>query len=110
MWRFFLLLGLGFFGSAQAADEKETVEAPKPESVQPVQIWDESSRAFLSIAEALRSSPGRRVFDQVPTVRDRVMQADGMKVLDARRIQLIEQRFKSFLADEAELVSRYRGL
>lgn len=110
MWRFFLFLSFGFAGSVHAADEKEMVEAPKPEPVKPVQIWDESSRTFLSISEAFRRAPGRRVFDQVPTVRDRVMQADGIQVLENRRIKLIDYRFKIIDAEEAALVARYKGM
>lgn len=113
MWRFLLLLGL--FGSAQAAEENteptvEKAEAPKPEPVKPAEVWDEASGAFVSLSEAVKRARGRLVLDQVPTVRDRVLQADGIKVIEARERFLFIQRQEAAQRIEDAIVSRYRGL
>lgn len=109
MWRFLLLLS--FLGSAQAADEQpiEKLEAPKPEPVQPVQVWDSMRSEFVSPFSIVRR-PGRRlILDQVPTVRDHAMQVDGFQVIKKRDHDLSEHRYKLFLADELAFAARYRG-
>jgi hypothetical protein len=113
MWRFLLLLGL--CGSAQAADQNieptvEKAEVPKPEPVKPAEVWDAASGAFVSLSEAVKRARGRLVLDQVPTVRDRVMQADGIKVIEARELLLLRQRQAAILQAERAIVERYRGL
>ena len=109
MWRFLLFLGL--FGSAHAADDpQEKVEAPKPEPVQPVQVWDSRSGAFVSLSEAVRRAPGRLVLDQVPAVQDRVMQADGIRVIEQRQSELHRYRVQLIRAEEAAFVARFKGL
>lgn len=113
MWRFLLLFGL--VGSAHAADEQqdpaiEKQEAPKPEPVQPVQVWDQSSGTFVSLSEAVRLARGRLVLDQVPSVRDRVLQADGIKIIEQREQELKRHRQLLNHIENLAFRDRYRGM
>lgn len=109
MWSFLFLLGL--FGSAYAADDlQKNAEAPKPKPVQPVQVWDDRAGAFVSLSEAVKRARGRLVLDQVPTVRDRVMQADGFRVIDKRDLELRSYATQLFYAKEAAFLASRRGM
>jgi hypothetical protein len=108
MWRFLLLVVVSCAAQAQ---ELPQVKAPKPEPAKstPVQVWD-SERGFISLDEAVRVAPGRLVLEQVPSVRDRVAQADGFRVIADRMAELNAHRAAINELNERLLVNRYRAL
>lgn len=107
MWRFFLLF---LVSSVAQADDASQAKAPKPEQAKPVQVWD-SENGFISLNDAVRNARGSRlVLEQVPSVRDRVMQADGFSVI-ADRIEAVNAHRRAINdLNERLLVLRYRAL